>query len=60
MAAGYVAYIDKSGDEGLRRIRPLYLDGSSEWFVISAVLVKIDRDKDLLRWVREIRSGFLV
>ena len=59
MAAGYVAYIDES-DEGLRRIRPLYPAGSSEWFVISAVLVKIDRDKDLLRWVREIRSGFLV
>jgi hypothetical protein len=57
MVAGYVAYIDESGDEGLRRVRPLHLDGSSEWFVISAVLVKIDRDKDLVRWVRAIRSG---
>jgi hypothetical protein len=57
MTVGYVAYIDESGDEGPRRVRPLHVDGSSEWFVISAVLVQIDRDKEMVRRVRAIRSG---
>lgn len=51
-----MAYIDESRDDGLRRVRPLYKDGSSEWLVLSALVVKADKDRELVPWVREIRG----
>jgi hypothetical protein len=42
--------------KGLRRVRPLVTGGSSEWFVLAALLVKIDRDTNVVGWVRDIRS----
>lgn len=52
----YVAYIDESGDDGLKKVRPLDPDGASEWFVLSAVVVRARREQDVLAWVKEIRA----
>lgn len=50
----YVAYIDESGDDGLTRVKPLDKNGSSEWLVLSAVIVSADREKEVVGWVRDI------
>lgn len=41
--AGYVAYIDEAGDDGLKRVRPIDPGGASEWFVLGAYVVEADR-----------------
>jgi len=38
---GYVAYIDEAGDDGLRAVKPISNPGSSEWLVLSAVVLVI-------------------
>lgn len=50
----YVAYIDESGDDGLKRVRPLDYHGSSEWMMLSAVVIKANRENEVESWVREI------
>ncbi|TDR87209.1 DUF3800 domain-containing protein [Enterovirga rhinocerotis] len=52
----YVAYIDESGDDGLRKIWPLDSEGASEWLVLSAVVVRAERERDVLAWVKEIKE----
>jgi len=52
---GYVAYIDESGDDGLRRIKPVDKNGASEWLVLSCVVVSATREKEVLNWVKDIR-----
>lgn len=49
----YVAYIDESGCDGLKRLKP-HPKGSSEWFVISGTIVRKDNDTRMLPWVRSI------
>lgn len=58
MSYGFVAYIDESGDDGLKRVKPLDPDGSSEWFVLSAVVVRSSNEKGVGRWQREILGRF--
>jgi len=53
----YIAYIDEAGDDGLKRIRPLDEDGSSEWMTLSAVVVKATRESEVETWVSDIRDG---
>ncbi len=53
----YVAYIDEAGDDGLRKIRPLDKAGSSEWLVVSAVVIKASREDEVAKWVDDIRTG---
>lgn len=53
----YVAYIDESGDTGLKSVKPLDSRGSSEWFVLSAVVIDADREAEVVGWVREIVQG---
>lgn len=50
----YVAYIDEAGDPGLQRIRPLDPGGSSEWLVVSAVVMKAEHEPEAQAWVRSI------
>jgi hypothetical protein len=53
MAHSFVAYIDESGDEGFKfRLEPGL--GSSEWFVISAVLAPTSREIAYLKQFHEI------
>lgn len=35
----YIAYIDESGETGLKNILSIDANGSSEWFILSLVLV---------------------
>ena len=43
------AYIDEAGDEG-------FVDGASQWFVISAVVVKKEMDRDVARVIDDIKA----
>jgi hypothetical protein len=51
MTHGYIAYIDESGDDGLR-----HAAGSLEWFVLAAVVIRADREGEILKETRRIRS----
>lgn len=53
----YVAYIDEAGDDGLTRVRPLDPNGSSEWLIVSAVVVGANREREVVDWVDDIVSG---
>lgn len=55
----YVAFIDESGDPGLRTVRPMNPKGSSEWLVISAVLIKADAESEVASWVSFLRNKFV-
>ncbi|WP_037073324.1 DUF3800 domain-containing protein [Rhizobium leguminosarum] len=50
----FVAYIDEAGDPGLKRVRPIDPVGSTEWMTLSAVVVRRQRDSDVVRWVSDI------
>jgi hypothetical protein len=52
----YVAYIDESGDDGLTSVRPRDPNGATEWFVLSAVLVRVEAQSEAV-WVRDILSN---
>jgi hypothetical protein len=54
----YIAYIDESGDDGLRAVKPLTFPGSSEWLVLSAVVIRAQNESKVAGWVEDIRSGF--
>lgn len=53
----FIAYIDESGDPGLKRVRPIDETGSTEWLVISAVLVRRDRDNETKSWVTDLNKA---
>jgi hypothetical protein len=55
---GFVAYIDESGDDGLAKIKPIDPEGSSEWFVLSAVVVRANNENAGGRWQQDIMRGF--
>lgn len=52
----FVAYIDESGDPSLKRVRPIDEVGGTEWFTISAVLVRRQFDADISKWVAAINQ----
>lgn len=54
----YVAYIDESGDPGLRSVRPANPNGSSEWLVVAAVLIRRRSENLPSVWMEELRSKF--
>lgn len=58
MSYGFIAYIDESGDDGLARVKPIDPDGSSEWFVLSAVVVRAGNENAVGRWQRDILDSF--
>ncbi|MDE1149129.1 MAG: DUF3800 domain-containing protein [Azospirillaceae bacterium] len=55
---GFVAYIDESGDDGLDKVFPNRSNGSSEWFVLSAVVVRAENENKIGKIQREIISKF--
>lgn len=57
MVYGYIAYIDEAGDPGLNKVRPIDENGASEWLVLSAVVIKAEREPLVLDWVKDIRDG---
>jgi hypothetical protein len=50
----YVAYIDEAGDPGLRNLRPDCPTGSSEWFILSAVVVAKKFEMPVRDWVADM------
>lgn len=59
MEVKFVAYIDESGDTGLRNVKPADGNpGATEWLVLSCFLVKAENDNKCLTWVQEIQSNF--
>jgi hypothetical protein len=58
MSYGFVAYLDESGDDGLKKVKPAHPTGSSEWFVLSAVVVRASNENAVGRWQKEILSDF--
>lgn len=52
--AGFIAYVDEAGDDGLRRIRTPSSPGASEWFVLAAVVIRAEREPEMRGWVDEI------
>lgn len=58
MSYGFVAYIDESGDDGLKRVKPIDPNGSSEWFVLGAIVVRASNENAIGRWHKEILADF--
>jgi len=44
----YIAYIDESGDFGLRNVPPVDRGGASEWMVLSAVAIRADTEPKIV------------
>jgi hypothetical protein len=53
---GYIAYIDESGDIGLRTVIPLDAKGASEWLIISAVVIRAENETHVAKWLRAMRE----
>lgn len=53
---GYIAYIDEAGDPGLKKVRPVDDNGSTEWLVLSAVVIRRKWEPDVKGWVSTIVS----
>jgi hypothetical protein len=51
MPCSYVVYVDESGDEGLTRRA-----GTSEWFVLSAVITRKCNDLETVKLVDRVRT----
>lgn len=54
----YVAYIDEAGEPGLSKVRPLDPEGSSEWLVVSGVVVRREYENHGDLWLSEMMSSF--
>lgn len=44
----YVAYIDEAGDDGLRLVKPVDQNGSSEWLILSAAVIRASYEKEFI------------
>ncbi|MES2032655.1 MAG: DUF3800 domain-containing protein [Pseudomonadota bacterium] len=53
----YVAYIDESGDPGIRRVKPIDSPGSSEWMMVSAVVIAADREAEVTGWMADLTAS---
>jgi hypothetical protein len=50
----YVAFIDEAGDPGLRRVKPLDVNGSSEWLILSAIVIGAPNEINVAPWRNDI------
>jgi hypothetical protein len=53
----YIAYIDESGDPGLKRVKPLDTPGSSEWLMVSAVVISTEHEADVPSWIADLTTA---
>ena len=51
----YIAYIDESGDTGLKFVKPID-DKGSEWFVLAAVVVRAEHEANVPEWHAELMT----
>jgi hypothetical protein len=52
MSSTFIAFIDESGDEGFR-----FGKGSSEWFVVSAVIMRSSDEREQVKLINTVRDG---
>jgi hypothetical protein len=52
----YVAYIDEAGDEGFKFKNKDGSKGSTEWFVLSGVVIRSEHDVATTKLVDEVRA----
>jgi hypothetical protein len=52
----FTAYVDEAGDPGIKTVAPLDERGASEWFVLSAVVVRASNEAHSVEWVKKTRS----
>lgn len=53
MTSAYIAYIDESGDDGLSKVQPIDPNGATEWFVLGAVVVPAETQRETV-WTQKI------
>lgn len=53
---GYIAYIDESGDFGLRNVAPVDQHGASEWLMLSAVVIRSAAESAVIEKLHELRQ----
>jgi hypothetical protein len=56
MDYGFVAYIDESGDPGIRQVSKFGSDGASEWLILGGILIRAERESQVIQWARDIRA----
>ena len=50
----YLAYTDEAGYPGLRRVKPLSPNGSSEWIVIAGAQILAEFESEMKEWIAEL------
>lgn len=50
MSHSFIAYIDESGDDGLKKFRQPGQGGATHWLVLSACVYRYTNDLDAVRW----------
>ncbi|CAM5768878.1 DUF3800 domain-containing protein [Bosea minatitlanensis] len=48
MQPGFLLFIDEAGDDGTDTVRPIDENGSSEFFILAGVLIRVHRRNELL------------
>lgn len=57
MAHSFIAYIDESGDDGLKRIRSTSHSGGTQWLTISCCVARYVNDLEFVSWRDQIKVG---
>lgn len=52
----YVLYIDEAGDDGLRLMRPIHPEGSTEWLCLAGYLVRASSASELPAILKSMRE----
>lgn len=52
----YIAYIDESGDPGIKRVKPIDHPGSSEWLVLGATVIAAQRETEVSAWNADLMA----
>jgi Protein of unknown function (DUF3800) len=53
---GYIAYIDESGDPGIKAVAPVVPNGASEWFSLGAIVLKKETAVSTVEWVQRLNK----
>lgn len=52
----FVLYIDEAGDPGVKA-RSAHSSKAHEWFVLGGVLIKAERDREAIDWLKDMREA---
>lgn len=52
----YIAFVDEAGEPGLRKVRPIDEDGASEWLIMSAVVMRAQRESEITDWLSKVKQ----